>query len=351
MSLLFGSWSGLSLWLNALIFLITAGVIWAAGTKLSRAAAAFSEATGMSQAFIGVLLLGGATSLPEIVTTITAASGGNADLAVSNIMGGIAMQVVILAVADLLIGRRAMSGRVRHPDALLQGALLVFVVAVAVAGMIAGDRLVFGVGLWTSAIFVLVIAGMYLIKAYEKERGWEPTEEHEGEERDAEPPSADRRPSLPRLVIQISLAGVAILVAGYALTRSGEGIADATGLSASFAGAVLIAVATSLPEVSTTFEAVRMSRHMLAFAGIFGTNLFDVSMLLLADVAYAGPPVLTSVSVAAQFTGLLAIACTSVFLVGLVERSEIRLGRAGLDSVVVLAIYAGGLVILYGLDG
>lgn len=343
-------WDSWSLPVLIAIFAGSSVVVWQAGTRLSRACDALAGKTRLGQAFLGALLLGGATSLPEIVTTATAATVGAADLAVSNVMGGIAMQVAILAMADLALGGGAISGRPKHPDALLQGALLVLVLAVAVAGMIVGDRLVLGFGVCTAAVLLLVIGGLYLIEQYEKDRSWEPVEEGGEPRRPRRSKDGLHDASLAKIALYIGGAAGTILVAGYALTRSGEEIASQIGLTEAFAGAVLIAIATSLPEVSTTFEAVRIGKPLLAFAGIFGTNLFDAAMLFVADLVFAGPPVLDAVSSAAPFAGLLAIACTAIYLVGLVERSEIRLGRGGIDSIAVVIAYGLGLWVLYGLD-
>lgn len=351
MQWLTGPWEQNSLWMNVAVFSVAALFIWRAGTRLSRNADAIAQKTRLGQAFIGALLLGGTTSLPEAVTTVTASVGGNADIAVNNIVGGIAMQVVVLALADVVIGGGALSGSARHPDALLQGALVVLVLTIALAGMIVGSISLFGIGLWTIALFICVIAGLYLIETYEKKREWKPVEQHRRTGTEKKRDNERRELSLRRLLTEVAVAGIVILVAGFVLTRSGEGIADQTGMGATFAGAVLIAIATSLPEVSTTFEAARMGRNLLAFSGIFGTNLFDAGLLLLADIAYAGEPVLSVVSAPAQFTVVLAIACTTVYLVGLVERSEIQIGRAGLDSVIIVLTYLGGVFILYRMGG
>ena len=95
------SFDSYSLWLNALIFLLVAGTIWFAGMRLERHADAISERTGLGQAFTGLLLLSVSTSLPEVATTITAvALLNNPTLAVYNLLGSVALQTGILALAD-----------------------------------------------------------------------------------------------------------------------------------------------------------------------------------------------------------------------------------------------------------
>jgi cation:H+ antiporter len=116
-------------------------------------------------------------------------------------------------------------------------------------------------------------------------------------------------------------------------------------------GAVLVAIATSLPEVSSTVAAVRLGQYELAFADIFGTNLLDLALVTLADAGYAGPPVLNEVGRFSSFAALLGIAVTGIFLGGLIERRDRVVLRMGVDSALVLVVYLGGLLVLYGLRG
>lgn len=96
------------LWINLAVF-AAAAVVWLAGTKVSRYANTISERTGLGKAFVGLLLLGGVTSLPEVATVTTASLGGNAGLAVNNLLGSVAMNLVFLAYADLLAREGALS--------------------------------------------------------------------------------------------------------------------------------------------------------------------------------------------------------------------------------------------------
>jgi cation:H+ antiporter len=80
-------------WANILIFIAAAALVWFAGVRLSSYAEVISDRTGVGKAFIGALMLGGVTALPEAATTVTASVVKNAPLALNNIFGGVAMQV------------------------------------------------------------------------------------------------------------------------------------------------------------------------------------------------------------------------------------------------------------------
>ncbi|MBW3563286.1 MAG: sodium:calcium antiporter [Acidobacteria bacterium] len=349
----------LPLWGNIAAFAVGCIFVWFAGTRLSRGADAISGRTKLGEAFVGALLLGGATSLPEIATTVSASVLGRADIAVNNIFGGIAMQVSILALADAVIGRGPISASYRHPGVLLQGTLLVFVLTTATAAIAVGDTLLAGFGIWTLAIFVFVILGLVLIKRYEQNPTWKPIELEEKRRRDEAEEAEDektvpgkrfRRMSMPRLVTDMTISGLVVLGAGFAVTQSGEQIAEQTGIGGSFAGAVLLAIATSLPEVSTTVEAARLGARMMAISNIFGTNLFDAALLFVADLGYAkDAAVLNEVGSFAQVGALLGIACTTIYMAGILERKDRSWLRLGPDSILVLMVYGGGLVLLYTL--
>jgi cation:H+ antiporter len=126
-------------------------------------------------------------------------------------------------------------------------------------------------------------------------------------------------------------------------------LAEQTGLGASFVGAVLVAIATSLPEVSSTLAAVRLGHLELAFGDIFGTNLFDVAAVALADAVYAGGPVLREVGPFSVCAALLGMLVTGIYLAGLIERRDRVVLRMGVDSLLGLLVYLGGLALLYRL--
>jgi cation:H+ antiporter len=154
---------------------------------------------------------------------------------------------------------------------------------------------------------------------------------------------------LRALALRTLAAGLAVLAAGFFLAKSAEAIAAQSGLGASFVGAVLLAAATSLPEVSTVVGAVRLGRYEMALSDVFGTNLFNVTIIFVVDLLYAGGPVLAEVGRFAGFAALLALVMTALFLAGMIERRDRTVLRMGWDSLAALGAYAAGLVVLYQL--
>lgn len=333
---------------NLAIFVAGAVVVWIAGTKITRFADSLAERFGIGQAAAGVLILAGVTSLPEIATSFTAAFEGEASLAVNNLLGSIALQVALLALADLIFDKRALTSVVPDPIVMLQGALNVALLAgVAVAIVAATDRLVLGAGLWS---WGLAFAAFYGIREMVRGEGRDPwIAKNLGRARKSEDHSDLVEPNEPRLLAKTVLAGAAILVAGFVVARSGSALAEQTGLGASFMGTALLALATSLPEFSTVFEAMRRGLYTMAISDILGTNVFNVALIFGIDILASGGPVLTRVGPYAAVGAMIGVIVTGLFLMGLAERRDRTVLRMGIDSAAVLAVYAGGLVLLYTL--
>lgn len=346
---------GLSLWANISLFLVTAGVVWFAGTRIARYADTIAKSTGIGQAAIGLLLLGGVTSLPEIAVTATAGWIGNAALAVNNLLGSIALQVAILAIVDAAIGRRALTSVVPDSTILMQGALNTLLLCIPVAAILAGDRAVLGIGAWAWVCATAYVASILLLSRSEGEGRWRPVRPDGRSDRDVQRPrpnepgqeqaGADLWPVIARTA---GLAAV-ILVAGFVLSQTGDAIAKQTGLGSSLVGFVLLAASTSLPELSSTLSAARLGNYAMALSNILGTNLLNVGLLFLVDLVASGAPVLNQVGPFAAFGAVLGIVVTAIFMVGLLERRDRTVLRMGYDSLAVLGVYLGGLVLLYGL--
>jgi cation:H+ antiporter len=335
----------LPLWLNIATFLAAAVAVWIAGTRLSRYADGIAREFGIGQAVLGVVLLGGVTSLPEIAVTGTAAFGGNAELAVNNLLGGFAMQVAILALADMAIRKSALTATVPDPIILLQGILGIILVTVTIAGISVGDIAFAGAGLWTWALAVLFVYAVRMVVRAEDNPGWKVIGEPPSPEIDAEDPKHDL--SRIHLLAATGMAALGILVMGYLLSTSGEALAERSGLGDSFFGAVFIAISTSLPEISTVLAAVKLGRYVMAVSDIFGTNLFDIGVIFLVDLFFPGGAVLNEVGTFSIVAGLIGITVTAVYVVGLIERRDPALFGIGFDSYAVAVIYLGGVFLLF----
>lgn len=340
------SLAGAPLPLSVALFAAGALMVWFAGARLAGYADTISQRTGIGQAMIGVLLLGAVTSLPEITTTSVAVASGNPPMAVNNLIGGVAFQVVVIALADLFVGKGALTSMVPGPRVMLNAAVSIVLLVLVVLGVMVGDREVAGAGF---GFFPLLIVSTYLLCIWQlarnaAARGWTP-----GSQSQDDLPAVDKPDiSTRKLALFTLLAAGVICLGGTIVTLATEGIAEQTGTDTAIMGLTLLAFATSLPELSTAIAAVRLRRAELAIGDILGGNMFDVTLILLIDVMAAGPLVLHQVERSAMVSALLGILLTVLVLIGLLERRDKARFRMGYDSIAVLIVYFAGMGAILG---
>ena len=128
--------SGLPVPLLLLVFLASGAVIWVAGVQLSGTTDVIAERLHLGDALGGLVLLAVATNLPEIAITASAALSGDTDVAVGNILGGIAVQTVVLVALDAFGVRehRPLTYQAASLVLALEGVVVLVVLALVVAG-------------------------------------------------------------------------------------------------------------------------------------------------------------------------------------------------------------------------
>ena len=334
----------LSLWGVIAAFLVCAAVIAVAGTKITGYADRLADRTGLGEALVGAVLLGGCTSLSGIVTSVTAAAMGHPVLAVSNAIGGIAAQTAFLGVADMTYRKANLEHAAASPANLTQGALLVTLLGIPLVAMASPDVTVWGVHPATLALVAAYGFGLHLLHAAKLEPMWAPrrTRETAPEEGPQEDDPASSRS------LWAWFAGLAAVLAasGYGISQTGLEIAQRTGLSETAVGGVLTAVSTSLPELVTSVAAVRRGALTLAVGGIIGGNCFDTLFLAFSDVAYREGSLYHAFTDQHLFAIALTIVMTGTLLLGLLRRQKVGFGGIGFESALILALYVGSVAML-----
>jgi cation:H+ antiporter len=348
--------AGMGLGATALILAIAAGVVWWAGYRLSEYGEVIAERTGLGGAFIGTVLIALLVSLPEMTFASVSAAYGQADLAVNSLLGGIAMTVVMLAIADFVVGPEPLSTDIEHPVVLLQGSLTVLMLTTVAAAILTGDRLLPGIGLagmWTTALFALYVLDVLLMKYMERHHPWKTNDEpgeRKARSRGGKRGKQGQHRGMSGAVVgpTLLLAGL-VVAAGTVLAFGAEAMTQATGLGAGFIGLIFGGISTSLPELSTTISAARLKEYEMAFSDVFGTNLCSVGLLFVADLLYPGEPILSKAGTFSAVAVLVGAAVTAIYLAGMLVRPKQPILRMGPDSIAVLAVTAGGLTLLWHL--
>lgn len=339
-----------SLWLNAVLFTVAAAGVWASGARLSAQVDVLADRWELGAAFAGALLLGGATSLPELATTLSAAASGAAQLAGGNLLGGVVVQVAVLAAADaVLLRRRALTFFAPTSAVLVQGVFLVVMAAMAVAAITSGELVVVaGVGLWPIVLAVVYVFGLHVVRATEQEPRWQPVDRGEDRAEQAQELRTEIRERYGSLSdsavgLRFGAAALGVLVSGFVLARTGESLAATTGLGQTFVGATAVSIATSLPEISTTTSAIRIGAYSMAAANILGTNALEIALFLPADLVHRDGSIIEAMEPSAAFLGALGVIVTAIYLWGILERRDRTVWGMGWDSFAVLIVTVVGL--------
>ena len=342
------------------IFLASAGVIWAAGIQLSDYTDVLAERLHLGAALGGVILLSVATNLPEIAITVSAALSGHVEVAVGNLLGGIAVQTVVLVVLDAFGVRagRPLTFMAASLTLLLEAALVIAVLLVVVAGtQLPGDLIFARLTPGPVLIVVLWVTGLKLIGGPGGHLPW--IDSGEAPDGQAKPRGHSRTAkeqqatssgvSTARAALVFGAAALMTLVAGVTIEKSGEEFFGNLGLSGVLFGATVLAAATALPELSTGLTAVRNGDYKLAMGDIFGGNAF-LPVLFVLVTLISGRAVLPEANATDIYLTALGALLTVVYLVGLVFRPQRQVLRMGIDSRVVLLLYVVGIVGLVALQ-
>ncbi len=341
-----GSWS--LVWV-IVAFVLSAAVVAVAGTRLTRAADILADVTGIGEALVGAVLLGAMTSLAGVVTTLSAAGGGHATLAVGNAIGGIAVQTLFLAVADLAYRKANLEHAAASLPNLLNSALLLGLLVLLLSIVVSPEYTVLGVHPGSVLVLVAYAGGLVLARQVRDEPRWKPVQTTETVEDTPDEESHHHR--LSRIVLELGIHGSLVGVAGWMISRTGAAISDRTDLSEGFVGSLFTAVATSLPELVVSVQAVRQGALALAVGNIVGGNAFEVLVVSAADFVYRDGSILHASTQSQAFIIALTALLMAVLLIGLLHRQ--RRGPAGIgwESTLIVVFFLVGYVILYAMGG
>ncbi len=333
------------LWANAAIFLVAGIVVWFAGVRLTRNLDTLAARLRIDRVFVGMLLLGGITSLPEVANVATASVMGNPALAANNLLGSAAINVVLLAIADAWLGRHAVTGIVARPSTMMMATLCMLVLIAVALAITIGDVDVFGVGVGAGglAICALSIGCFRLATGYDARSPW--SVDMDEVERGADD-TEDAPIGTAALWLRVAIDGSLIFAAGYTLSQTGDAIAEQTGIASALVGFALIGLATSTPELATILTALRLRRPEMAFGQVLGTNFVNLSLILLGDVLFVGGPLINELGTFEVVSALLGAALIGIFLVGLLEHRDRTVLKMGYDSAAVILLFGLGLGLL-----
>jgi cation:H+ antiporter len=301
--------------------------------------------TNLGGLIVGTIFLAGATSLPELIASISAFSAGVPNLAAGNFFGSNMVNVLLLAVVDLINYQVPLMRRmaINHTLTAVLGMMLMVLAIIFIMSDI--DLAIGWVGVDSLILIFLYFAGVWLLQ-----------QENRIANGSIKPPAvvvADNFPSLKRGIIGfIATSLVLVLVVPQLVTASTD-IAELTGLGNSFVGTALLSVVTSLPELLAALAAVRMGAFDLAVGNLFGSSVFNMLGVGIADFFYLEGRFLGAIDPNFALVGLLSLLLTMMALLANLARIERKMLFIELDAVAIILVYLGGryLLFLRGLGG
>ncbi len=337
-----------------LIFLAAAAAVWVAGIYVSNTTDVLSQRLGLGEALGGMLLLAVVTNLPEIAITASAALHHDLGIAIGNILGGIAMQTLVLVLLDFFgLGKEdGLTYRAASLGLVLEGLLVIAVLTMAILGHEMPSSLIYGRVTPAGVGIVLVwLLGLHLVSKARKDLPWQEKGDAPGGQDEprghAKKKKAATKTMSTGMALAIFLAAAAVtLASGVSLELSGEALAGHLGMSGVIFGATVLAAATSLPEVSTGLASVKLGDYKLAMSDIFGGNAFLPVLFFMATLL-SGEAVLPQAQRTDIYLTALGMLLTCVYLCGLIVRPRRQIARMGIDSLAALAIYAVGIAGLF----
>src|SRR5436190_10856942 len=167
--------TGLSPPILILVFVLASAATWVAGVALSSTTDELDNRLGLGAALGGMILLAVAGSLPEIVITVTATAQGNLGLAAGNLIGGIAIQTMVLVVCDAAAsGERPLAYLVGSLVPVVEGMAVVFVVGEVLMGALLPARDAIGpVSPASIAIVITWLGLLWVLNHIQRNPRWE----------------------------------------------------------------------------------------------------------------------------------------------------------------------------------
>lgn len=335
----FSNWSSTYL---VILFLASTIAIWISGIKLTKAIDAITTHFGLGEAFGGMVFLAIITNLPEIAITTVAASHRDYDIAISNILGGIAIQTVVLVLIDIFgVGRLAPLTQKGHSKVLiLEGVALIFILSVVIIGAQFPSSLIFfRTTPFEWMILLIWIVTIFLIsKMIDKKQKVKPEEliHH------MRMPKSTFKGSLSSAYIVLTIGAIITLFAGWALEITGEALANRWNISGVIFGGTILALCTALPEISTGIASAKIRDYNMAVSDIFGGNAFLPVLFIVASII-GGDAILPNLKPSDIYLTSLGIILTGIYMAGMVIHSKKQIYRMGIDSFIVLIVYLLGI--------
>lgn len=315
----------MEIWLTVGVFLVGLGLIVKGGDWFLNGAVWIAEATGVPRFIIGATVVSLATTLPELMVSVTGVLQGEVGLAVGNAVGSVTANLgLILGLSVVCIPAKVEWRQFSVKALFMVGS------AVLLAFLCRGGGLSLMPGLLLLVLFLAYLANNVVdarrIMATGRERG----RRYEA-----------RRGMILRKLAAFAVGIAAIIAGSRLLIDNGSQLAVLLGVPASIIGVTMVAVGTSLPELVTTLTAIARREASMSVGNIIGANVIDLTMILPICSAISGGRLTIGPQTTALDLPVCLLLCCAAVLVPLLTGRFYRW-----QGLMLLAMYAGYVAVL-----
>ena len=253
------------------LYIILAAAVVFLSVKLAKYVDLLDKSTKISGAFIGGILLAAVTSLPELFTSVSATLFLHRnELVLGNILGSNLFNLAILGLSIVIFVRSIYSAGLQKVHFLSIATMLLMYLFIALDMFLGAWPKIGWFSLSSPIVLALYVAYLFLTP---KKKDEAPGESGE-----------DAPLSLKQIVIRFVVSAVLLVGASIAITYVSDWVARELNLGMTFAGALLLGVATSLPETASTLSLCKRKNYDAAFGNILGSCVFNCMILVVADL-------------------------------------------------------------------
>ena len=260
----------------------------------------FAEVTGIPKFVIGATVVSFATTLPEMLVSIRAASLGSTQMAIGNAVGSVTANTTLIMGISLV----AMAGAVKKASFRFKGTMFLLSTVALLALSLTGS-----LPIWSAAVLWSIFLAFMFFNIFEGKK-----------EAAADGPAHFEKGQLPNNILFFILGTAGIVVGAELLVSGGKTLARSFGVSEGIIGFTVIALGTSLPELVTTLTAIRKKEHSLSVGNIVGANVIDMTLILPLCAVIGGEPLpVERINLVFDFPVCIAaaaIACVPAMFIG-----------------------------------
>lgn len=313
------------------IFIVSVILLWLFSNKLSSVVNFIDDEFHLGSSFGGTIILSIVTNLPEIAITVNGAIRGDVDLAVGNLLGGIVIQSLLLVLFDFASRKekKPLSALVSNKASILQGLFLIIILTLVILGKQLHEiDLFFRSTVPEILIAISWIASIIILKRVQ------PTEKTEL----APTNSIKKKYKKKSALIWLILISIIILIFGVLLEITSDTIASHYKINGIIFGATILALVTSLPEISGGLAFVKGKTYQPIISDIFGGNAF-LPVLFLVATLITNDAILPKAHNIDIYLTTVSILITLIYIIGMILKFPSRKKGLGIDSWIVLVVY------------